>query len=124
MVRRARSPAKTSVEIAGQTVPLAVTWHPSARRFILRVDPGTGDARLTVPAHADLEAAISFLSRHEDWLTRERAKVARPLPFVDGARVPLRGEPHAVRLDPKVRRRVTATVRTGRRTDHMGGRHT
>jgi hypothetical protein len=99
--------ARAAVEIAGNTVLLAVSWHPRARRFTLRLDPRTGGARLTVPEHADLDAAIAFLKRHEGWIARERGRIAAPVPFAAGVSIPLRGEPHAVRLSGAAGRRVS-----------------
>jgi predicted metal-dependent hydrolase len=91
-----RAAARVQIEIAGSKVPLAVNWHPRARRFTLSLDPATGGARLSVPQDADLDAAIAFLRRHEGWLSRQRAKLAEPVAFRDGARIPLRGEPHLI----------------------------
>ncbi len=102
-----RNRAEASVEIAGETIALAVTWHPRARRFTLRVDPRTGGARLSVPSHADLDDAIAFLKRHESWLVRERDKIAAPVPFCDGCVIPLRGAPHVIRQKPVPGRKIT-----------------
>lgn len=99
--------AKALVELSGETVPLALTWHPRARRFTLRVDPRTGGARLTVPPYADLDDAIEFLERHQGWLTREREKIAAPVPFGDGCVIPLRGVPHMVRANSAPGRKIT-----------------
>ena len=98
--------AKALVELSGETVPLAVTWHPRARRFTLRIDPRTGGARLTVPQNADLDDAVEFLERHQDWLAREREKIAVPVPFCDGCVIPLRGAPHLVRSDSASGRKI------------------
>jgi hypothetical protein len=73
----------TTVEIAGEIVPLEVNWHATARRFTLRVDPSNGAARLTVPDYVGLNVAIAFLKRHELWLACERGKLDAPVPFVE-----------------------------------------
>lgn len=89
--------ARASVDIAGRTMPLEVTWNLRARRYTLRLDPRTGGAHLTLPAHADLDDAISFLRRHERWLDGERGRLAGPVAFADGLVMPLRGLPHLIR---------------------------
>lgn len=78
-------------------MPLEVTWRANARRYTLRLDPRTGGARLTLPADADLDDAISFLRRHEGWLDRQRGRLAGPVAFVAGAALPLRGRAHLIR---------------------------
>lgn len=96
----------TTVEIAGEIVPLEVNWHATARRFTLRVDPSNGAARLTVPDYVGLNVAIAFLKRHELWLACERGKLDAPVPFVEGAVIPLRGTDHSVQLTGALDRRI------------------
>ena len=93
---RNQKTASATVNLGGREVALAVRWNARARRFILRVDATTGGARLTLPAHADLDDAIKFLSRNEDWFVRQQARLTPAIAFADGVLLPLRGVSHRV----------------------------
>lgn len=93
---RTRKSATATVTLGGEEIALAVRWNARARRFILRVDPATGGARLTLPAQANLDEAIRFLDRNEGWFLRQRARLAPNIAFADGVIVPLRGVGHQV----------------------------
>ncbi|MHA1546021.1 MAG: M48 family metallopeptidase, partial [Alphaproteobacteria bacterium] len=93
---RTQRTASATVKLGGRQVALAVRWNPQARRFILRVDAATGGARLTLPTHANLEEAIAFLGRNEDWFVRQKARLNPSIGFADAVLVPLRGVPHKV----------------------------
>ncbi len=71
---------------------------PRARRFSLKVSHTERAAILTLPNRGRVEDASAFLARHADWLKRQMERLPEPAPFVDGAIVPLRGEPHLVRF--------------------------
>jgi predicted metal-dependent hydrolase len=74
----ATSQQKSSVQIAGQTVPIVFARHPTARvyRLTLRRD---GTFRCTIPLRGTLEAAKAFTERHADWMkARLEARAKRP----------------------------------------------
>lgn len=60
---------------------------------------------LTVPSYASFAEAGEFLSRHLEWLKERLAGLPEPVPFTDGAVVPLRGLVHVLRFAGPVRRR-------------------
>jgi predicted metal-dependent hydrolase len=92
-----------SVVIDGK--PQAVRFRRSQRatRYTLRIDARSGDVLVTMPKRGSLAFARGFVERHEGWI---RARIARrplPVPFADGAIVPLRGAPHRIVHRPAAR---------------------
>jgi predicted metal-dependent hydrolase len=63
-----------------------------AKRFSLKVSHTERAAILTLPNRGRVEDATAFLARHADWLRRQLERLPQPVPFEDGAVVPLRGE--------------------------------
>jgi predicted metal-dependent hydrolase len=45
-----------------------------------------------------MEDANAFLARHADWLKRQLERLPEPVPFIDGAVIPLRGELHCIKF--------------------------
>ncbi|VAW13350.1 Zinc metalloprotease [hydrothermal vent metagenome] len=106
-----RRMATAMVRIEGENVPLKVNWHARATRFILRLDAVSGGARLTLPAHANLDDAIGFLKSHEKWLLKERRLLR--MSQVDGDEIPLRGKKHQIIALDSGPRRVWVDGNTG-----------
>jgi predicted metal-dependent hydrolase len=71
---------------------------PRAKRFSLKVSHTERAAILTLPNRGKVEDANAFLARHADWLKKQLERLPEPVPFVDGAVIPLRGEPHRVKF--------------------------
>ncbi len=71
---------------------------PRATRFSLKVSHTERAAILTLPNRGRVEDANAFLARHADWLKKQLERLPEPAPFVDGAIIPLRGEPHRVKF--------------------------
>lgn len=96
--------------LPGLDIVVELRRAPTARRLTLRVRSARRDAVLTVPARTTLVAARAFAERHVDWLRERLARLPEPVPFVDGALVPLRGVPHRVGARP-AGRGVTRVVK-------------
>src|SRR5258706_963143 len=71
---------------------------PRAKRFSLKVSHTERAAILTLPNRGRVEDASAFLARHSDWLRKQLERLPDPVPFVDGAVVPLRGELHHLKF--------------------------
>src|SRR5271166_6034958 len=69
-----------------------------AKRFSLKVSHTERAAILTLPYRGRMEDASAFLSRHADWLRRQLDRLPEPVPFEDGALIPLRGEFHRLKF--------------------------
>jgi len=92
-------------KIGGLGVPMLLRRSARARRFSLQVSEARRGAVLTMPAYSSFAEAEEFLSRHLDWLKERLAGLPDPVPFSDGAVVPLRGLAHVLRFAGPVRRR-------------------
>ncbi|MGQ0455634.1 MAG: M48 family metallopeptidase [Hyphomicrobium sp.] len=75
---------------------LEVRRHPGARRLTLRVSRTRRAVLVTIPVQCDLDEAGSFLNRHIDWVRERLDSLPDPVPFANGAVMPLRGEPHRI----------------------------
>ncbi|KTQ88152.1 metal-dependent hydrolase [Aureimonas ureilytica] len=101
---KARKPAlPEELLVAERRVPLEVREHPTARRITMRMTPGGGGVRLTVPRRTARATVLDFLERHRGWV-EERLGPAPQL-VCDGARLPFRGGALLVVHDPA--RRLT-----------------
>ncbi|MGO9486982.1 MAG: M48 family metallopeptidase [Rhodomicrobium sp.] len=69
-----------------------------AKRFSLKVSHTERSAILTLPNRGRLEDATAFLARHADWLRRQLERLPEPVPFSDGAVIPLRGAFHRLKF--------------------------
>jgi len=76
--------------------PVEVRRHPSARRLTLRVSRTRRAVIVTLPIQCDIGEASSFVSRNIEWVRERLNSLPRPVPFRDGALLPLRGEFHRV----------------------------
>lgn len=74
--------------------PVEVRRHPGARRLTLRVSRTRRAVIVTLPVQCDLGEAGSFLDRNIDWVRERLDSLPQPVPFSDGAVMPLRGEFH------------------------------
>lgn len=107
-----RWPPATQVEIGGEVVPVAVKISSRATSYRLSLPHGGGPV-LTVPKFGRWGEAKAFLDRHTDWLATRIENSVKPVAFVRGAIVPLRGIDH--RIVPTGR--VRGVVEVG---DHEG----
>jgi predicted metal-dependent hydrolase len=98
-----------------------------ARRIILRIDPVDGHAELVMPARVSLAAARRFAEANGAWLAERLAAVPPRIPFIDGARVPLRGVERHVRHRPDERGNVwleAGEIHVAGRAEHLTRRLT
>lgn len=91
-----RGPEWIELRLEDEIVRVAVRRHPSARRLTLRVRTATRDVALTAPPNVPLPAASAFVERHRAWIAARLVRLPESVPFVDGAMVPVRGEPHRI----------------------------
>ncbi|MGI9383001.1 MAG: M48 family metallopeptidase [Methyloligellaceae bacterium] len=101
------------LKVAGLDTPVEVRRSARAARLILKVNEARRGAVLTMPPHASLAEASDFLTRHFDWLQTRLAAIPEPIPFADGARVPLRGIEHVLQFAGPVRRRGVVWTEAG-----------
>jgi predicted metal-dependent hydrolase len=98
------------VKIRGLEIPMLLRRSARARRFSLQVSEARRGAVLTMPLYSSFADADEFLSRHLDWLKERVACLPEPVPFGDGAIIPLRGLAHILRFSGSERRRGVVWV--------------
>jgi predicted metal-dependent hydrolase len=67
----------------------------------LRVSKTRRAVVVTVPLQCRMDEAGRFLKSHIEWVRDRLGRVPEPVPFVDGAQIPLRGQLHRVRFTGK-----------------------
>jgi hypothetical protein len=119
--KRARTVA---LSVQGIGVPVEVRRHAAARRLTLRVSKTRRAVVVTLPTTSHIEEAGRFLSTHADWVRERLGRVPEPVPLVEGATIPLRGEPHRISLTGSARG-VVSVDRSARGLPRLlvSGRH-
>src|SRR5688572_693304 len=96
-----RGPVKSvesALELEALGAPIEVRRHPAARRLTLRVSKTKRAVIITVPEDCRMEDAGKFVRSNLEWVRERLGSVPEPVPFADGAKVPLRGRLHHVRF--------------------------
>ncbi len=97
-----RWPPAAEVVIDGTPVTIAVKVSERAKSYRLSL-PNNGKPLLTVPKFGRWGEAKAFLDRHTAWLGERIETSAKPVAFVRGAIVPLRGVNHRIVATGRVR---------------------
>ncbi|HEU0155432.1 MAG TPA: SprT family zinc-dependent metalloprotease [Stellaceae bacterium] len=79
--------------------PLAVRVSVRARRVTLRIHPAERRVELTLPRGAAATTALRFLAAQRGWIEARLQALPPPVPFVEGALVPVLGVLHRVRRE-------------------------
>ena len=92
----------TSELVALPGGPALVEWRRSARarRVSLPIDPRGGAVVVTLPPRTGRTAGVALLMNHAEWVSARLAALPGPIPFADGAIVPLHGIDHRIRHAP------------------------
>lgn len=99
---RRKFPETTQALVDGEVVPVVVKVSTRSRSYRLSL-PHAGDPVLTVPSYGRWNEAAAFLDRQVPWLAERLRTQERPVAFVAGAVVPLRGVDHVIRATGRVR---------------------
>lgn len=108
-ISRPRSPSESALaEIGRQATaldlgaPLAIRVSPRARRVGLRIDAARRRVELVLPGDVPPEFGLRFLRDKRAWITARLDALPHPVPFAEGAVVPVLGVPHRIRrsFDP------------------------
>jgi predicted metal-dependent hydrolase len=109
-VPAAPSAASQKLRLQGIAAPVEIRRHPAARRMTLRVSRARRAVIVTVPVQCDLDAAGRFVSTHVEWVRAELGSLPEPVPFCDGAVIPLRGAPHRIAFNGRANRGRVVTI--------------
>ena len=114
-------PETVDVLIDGDPVTVAIRRVARARRMTLRVPPGHEPPVVSVPPRASRSAAERFVTSQGAWLSDRLAERTPPVPFADGAWIPLRGVEHRIHHDDGSRRGVTVATEAGEPVIRVSG---
>jgi predicted metal-dependent hydrolase len=101
--RVARPVLPETLVLAGRPVRLDVREHPTARRIVMRLAPGGGALRITVPSRTPARTVLAFLERHRGWAEERLQGAPGRIAIAPGIDLPLRGETWRLVHDPAVR---------------------
>lgn len=112
------APEQLAIAHAGDTLAVTFLRSPRAQRASLRVDPAGRRIVLTAPLRMPRAMAVGFAEAQAGWIAARLKRLPMRQPFVDGAELPLFGEPHRIRHQPEMR----GTVWREGREIHVAGR--
>ena len=78
---------------------VAIRVSQRARRVGLRVDPAGRKVELILPRGVPASPGLRFLAAKREWIATRLQALPRPVPFVDGAMVPVLGVPYRIRRE-------------------------
>ncbi|HTV87890.1 MAG TPA: M48 family metallopeptidase [Stellaceae bacterium] len=79
--------------------PVAIRINPRARRLLLRIDAAARQVELVLPRGVAAERGLTFLVAQRGWIAARLAALPEPVPFAEGAVVPILGVPHVIRRE-------------------------
>jgi predicted metal-dependent hydrolase len=82
------------LEIGERTVEVNLRANPRARRYIVKVDPTTGEVSVTAPSARSLSDALDFAKKERDWIAEMLANVPTPVGIGFGSPILYRGVQH------------------------------
>jgi hypothetical protein len=85
-----------TISLDNAEIPLSFRHNARARRLILRTDPKTGGAIVTLPPGVSYQSARDFAEDRADWLRSRLARTSPVIEFRDGAVVPYMGVDHDI----------------------------
>ncbi|MEI8275480.1 MAG: SprT family zinc-dependent metalloprotease [Hyphomicrobiales bacterium] len=100
---RISEPSIITVALDGEVIPVQLRRNRLARRYTLRIHTTTREVVLTMPPRGSVKQARDFAQRHSAWIAARLRRLPLPLPFADGAVLPLRGVDHRIAHRPGAR---------------------
>jgi predicted metal-dependent hydrolase len=115
----------------GVGAPVSIRVSPRARRVGLRIDSAERKVELVLPRGVAVKTGLRFLAAKREWVAARLEALPQPVPFVEGAIVPVLGVPHRIRhefdpaappvrmIDGEIRVRGDAVYLARRVRDHL-----
>ena len=94
------------LRIRGKRVVVTLKTNPRARRYIVKVNPSTGEVSVVAPDSRSLDRALEFARRERDWIALRLAGIPRRVPLKFGKHILYRGRRHEVRYGGRNRKAV------------------
>jgi len=76
--------------------PVSIRINPRARRLLLRIDTASRQVELVLPKGVPVEHGLKFLDAQRGWIAARLVALPMPVPFAEGAIVPVFGVPHRI----------------------------
>ena len=93
----ARRIKRELLKIDGKTVEVILRTNPRARRFIVKVDPSTGEVSVVAPTTRSLDRAFDFARKEKEWIAGRLASIPEPVHLDLGSTVMFRGVEYGIR---------------------------
>src|SRR3981081_4718107 len=78
--RAVRRVKRELLKIEGKSIEVILRTDPRARRFIVKVDPSTGQVSVVSPSSRSLDRALDFARKEKNWIAGRLANVPRRSP--------------------------------------------
>src|SRR5882762_5219210 len=85
------------LKIDGKSIEVILRTDPRARRFIVKVDPSTGQVSVVSPSSRSLDRALDFARKEKTWIAGRLADVPQPVQLEVGSVVMFKGVEHVIR---------------------------
>lgn len=85
------------LRIDGESVEVILRANPRASRFIVKVDPSTGEVSVVAPSSRSLDRAFDFAREEKEWIAGRLARVPKSVPLALGNKLMYRGAVHLLR---------------------------
>ncbi|HVJ51955.1 MAG TPA: SprT family zinc-dependent metalloprotease [Aliidongia sp.] len=93
--RPARLPTPAPILLPdGNSIEITVRRSDRAQRIALRLHSARRTVELVLPARASVARALDFLETRRGWIVAQALRLPVPIPFTDGAEIPILGVPH------------------------------
>jgi predicted metal-dependent hydrolase len=110
------------LKIDGRSVEIILRTNPRARRFIVKVDPATGEVSVVAPSSRSLDRALDFARKEKDWIAGRLADVPERVALELGSAVMFRGIEYAIRAGERGSSPVWIDREAARPTIRVSGR--
>lgn len=125
----ARRVKRELLKIDGKSVEIILRTNPRARRFIVKVDPASGEVSVVSPSSRSFDRALDFARKEKDWIAGRLADVPEPVQLEVGSVVMFRGVEYVIRMGEGKgapvwidRDAARPTIRVGGRPEHASRR--
>ena len=116
------------LKIDGRSIEIILRSNPRARRFIVKVDPSTGEVSVVSPTSRSFDRALDFARKEKDWIACRLADIPRPVHLEPGSMLMFRGVEYAIRSSEEGspvwidREGMRPIIRVGGRPEHVSRR--